>query len=66
MVKRLNEAEKIEIELHNTFDATLKKDNKNIRAKYRETHLWRREDDKWRLAEVHDSNLPVDGTQQSF
>lgn len=54
------------VELHYTFDGTLKKDNSNVQVKYRETQLWRRESDEWKLAEVHDSNMPVNGVQQPF
>ena len=54
------------VELHYTFDGTLKKDNSNVQIKYRETQLWRREGDEWKLAEVHDSNMPDNSVQQPF
>jgi hypothetical protein len=47
------------VELHYTFNAVLKKDNSNVQIKYRETQLWRKTNDEWKLAEVHDSNMPV-------
>ncbi len=46
------------VEIYCTFDATLKKDNSNIQVKYRETQLLEKINDEWRLATVHDSDMP--------
>ena len=46
------------VEIYYTFDATINKDNSNIQVKYRETQLWTKINDEWRLSLVHDSDMP--------
>jgi ketosteroid isomerase-like protein len=49
-----------------TFDATFKAGNKPMQTKGRETQIWKKFDNGWRLVHVHYSSMPVTVTGQGF
>lgn len=48
------------------FDATMKADNSPIQTKGRETQLWRKINNQWKLVHIHYSGMPVTGEKQGF
>lgn len=48
------------------FDATMKADNSPIQTKGRETQLWRKINNQWKLVHIHYSGMPVTGERQGF
>jgi len=46
------------LEFYWVFDAVTKSDNSNIQTKGRETQIWRKIDNDWRLIHVHYSDMP--------
>jgi hypothetical protein len=48
------------------FDAEFKNDNQKLQTKGRESQIWHKENNKWKLVHVHYSGLPVDGERQGF
>ena len=48
------------------FDATLKVNNQKLQTKGRETQVWRKIKEEWKLVHVHYSNMPVTGQGQGF
>jgi ketosteroid isomerase-like protein len=53
-------------EFYWVFDATFKQGNTTMQTKGRETQIWRRANNEWRLVHVHYSNMPVTGDRQGF
>jgi hypothetical protein len=54
------------MEFYWVFDATLKMNNNPVQTKGRETQIWRKVNDEWRLVHVHYSGMPVTGQGQGF
>jgi len=48
------------------FDATLKFNKQKMQTKGRETQIWRKENNDWKLVHVHYSGLPQTGQGQGF
>jgi ketosteroid isomerase-like protein len=48
------------------FDATFSKGGQTLQTKGRETQIWKKFDNEWRLVHVHYSNMPVTGAGQGF
>ena len=48
------------------FDATMKADNSPLQTKGRETQLWRKINNRWKLVHAHYSGMPVTGERQGF
>jgi hypothetical protein len=48
------------------FDATIKADNSIVQTKGRETQIWKKVNNEWRLVHVHYSGMPVIGEGQGF
>lgn len=48
------------------FNATFKKDGQKITSKGRETQVWKKESDGWKIVHVHYSNMPVTGEREGF
>jgi hypothetical protein len=48
------------------FDATQEMMNKPIQTKGRETQIWRKLDNEWRLVPIHYSGMPVTGQDQGL
>jgi hypothetical protein len=48
------------------FDATMKMNNNPIQTRGRETQIWRKINDEWRLVHVHYSGMPVTGQGQGI
>lgn len=53
-------------EFYWTFDATMRKDNSSIQTEGRETQIFRKTADGWRIVHVHYSNMPVTGEREGF
>jgi ketosteroid isomerase-like protein len=53
------------VEFYWVFDATLK-DNSPLQTKGRETQIWNKEGEQWRLVHVHYSGMPVTAPRQGF
>jgi ketosteroid isomerase-like protein len=53
-------------EFYWTFDATRKKDGKEIQTKGRETQVLNKTKQGWRIVHVHYSGMPVTGEGQGF
>ena len=47
------------LEFYWVFDATRKPDNIKIQTRGRETQIWRKTDNSWRLVHIHYSGMPV-------
>lgn len=47
------------LEFYWTFDAAMKSDGRQIQTHGRETQVWRKTGDGWRLIHVHYSNMPA-------
>jgi|GEM_PF-830101 len=54
------------LEFYWVFDATLKMDNSKIQTKGRETQIWKKINNEWRLVHVHYSGMPVTVIGQGF
>jgi hypothetical protein len=54
------------LEFYWVFDATLKMNNNPVQTKGRETQIWRKVNDEWRLVHVHYSGMPITGQGQGF
>jgi ketosteroid isomerase-like protein len=48
------------------FDGTLKADNSAVQTKGRETQIWKKVNNEWRLVHVHYSAMPLNGEGQGF
>ncbi len=48
------------------FDGTMKVNNNPVQTKGRETQIWRKINNEWRLVHVHYSGMPVTGQGQGF
>lgn len=48
------------------FDATMKANNSFIQTKGRETQIWRKINNQWKLVHIHYSGMPVTGEGQGF
>ena len=48
------------------FNATFKKDGQKITTKGRETQIWKKEGDTWKIVHVHYSGMPVTGEREGF
>lgn len=48
------------------FDGTIKADNSTVQTKGRETQIWKKVNNEWRLVHVHYSGMPVTGKGQGF
>ncbi len=53
-------------EFYWVFDATFKKDNSPLQTKGRETQIWRKIKNEWRLVHVHYSNMPITAARQGL
>lgn len=53
-------------EFYWTFDATMSKDGSTIQTKGRETQVYRKTENGWRIVHVHYSSMPVTGDRQGF
>jgi ketosteroid isomerase-like protein len=49
------------LEFYWVFDAVIKADNSKVQTRGRETQIWRKTDDGWRLIHVHYSGMPERG-----
>jgi SnoaL-like domain len=54
------------LEFHWVFDATPRINNNPVQTKGRETQIWRKIQNEWRLVHVHYSGMPVRGQGQGF
>lgn len=48
------------------FDAEFTANRKTVQTKGRETQIWRKEHNEWKLIHVHYSGMPVTGQNQGF
>lgn len=48
------------------FDGLMKPDNTPVQTNGRETQIWRKINNEWRLVHVHYSDIPVTGIGQGF
>ncbi|HTS44792.1 MAG TPA: nuclear transport factor 2 family protein [Puia sp.] len=53
-------------EFYWVFNATFKKGNQLLQTKGRETQIWRKSDNEWRLVHVHYSNMPITQEGKGF
>jgi hypothetical protein len=65
-IKFANYGEFAWLEFSWVFDATMKVMNKTIQTRGRETQVWRKINNEWRLVHVHYSGMPVTGQGQGF
>jgi ketosteroid isomerase-like protein len=54
------------VEFYWVFDATFKKNNNPLQTKGRETQIWRKINNEWKLVHIHYSNMPVTAAGQGF
>lgn len=54
------------VEFYWVFDATFKKGTVPIKTKGRETQVWRKINNEWRIVHVHYSAMPVTSAGQGF
>jgi hypothetical protein len=54
------------VEFYWIFDAVLKANNAPIQTKGRETQIWRKSHNEWKLVHIHYSGMPVTGQEQGF
>ena len=54
------------LEFYWVFDAVTKVDNSKVQTKGRETQIWRKTDNDWRLIHVHYSGMPATGQVQGL
>lgn len=48
------------------FNATFKKDGKEIKTEGRESQVWKKEQGVWKIVHVHYSGMPVTGEREGF
>ena len=48
------------------FNATFKKDGKEIKTQGRETQVWKKDKGTWQIVHVHYSGMPVTGEREGF
>ncbi len=54
------------VEFYWVFDAVLKANNAQIQTKGRETQIWRKSHNEWKLVHIHYSGMPLTGQEQGL